>query len=260
MRPPLLLVLRLAADVPGVDDGHDRPRRPGRLLVTCVCRAELPEATSTHSPGPAPTASAATTNAAGLLALGVDVPDEHELQPVERLLLARRDDGPDHFAELHVPRFPPAAPRPPAAGRPRRFPSARREDGEGHPSTMETARTGPAAVDRRRRPVYSCPLASSARPSGITDVHVGVRARDDVHRHHLADAAGGHLAGVHGGLHRRDVAAHDDGDVAAAGLLVATPVRPWPPSPSRRPLRPPPETTGTRSCPVLLSSAVLHVR
>ena len=32
----------------------------GRLLVACVCRAELPEATSTYSSGPAPTASAAT--------------------------------------------------------------------------------------------------------------------------------------------------------------------------------------------------------
>src|SRR6185436_17455750 len=44
---------------------------------------------------------------------------------------------------------------------------------------------------------------------------------DHVDRDDLADALGGALACLGGGLDRRDVAAHDRGHVAAAGLLVA---------------------------------------
>src|SRR5262245_47782723 len=43
------------------------------------------------------------------------------------------------------------------------------------------------------------------------EVDVGVRARDDVHRHQLADALGCALAGLGGRLHRRDVATNDRG-------------------------------------------------
>ena len=50
---------------------------------------------------------------------------------------------------------------------------------------------------------------------------VGVRTRDDVHRHELADAPRRRGAGVGRRLHRRDVAAHDRGHVAGADLLPA---------------------------------------
>ena len=48
-----------------------------------------------------------------------------------------------------------------------------------------------------------------------------MRARDDVHRHELADARGRGGAGVGRRLHGRDVAAHDGRDVAGADLLPA---------------------------------------
>ena len=49
----------------------------------------------------------------------------------------------------------------------------------------------------------------------------GVRARDHVHRDQLADAPRGGRAGVGGGLHRSDVAAHHHGDVARADVFLA---------------------------------------
>jgi hypothetical protein len=52
-------------------------------------------------------------------------------------------------------------------------------------------------------------------------VDVRVRARDHVHRDDLADALRGALARLGRRLHGRDVAAHDRGHVAPAGLLVA---------------------------------------
>ena len=48
-----------------------------------------------------------------------------------------------------------------------------------------------------------------------------MRARDDVHRHELADAPRRRGAGVGRGFHGRDVAAHDRGHVAGADLLPA---------------------------------------
>src|SRR5512140_2270846 len=51
-------------------------------------------------------------------------------------------------------------------------------------------------------------------------VDVGVRPRDHVDRHDLADALRGALAGLGRRLDGRDVATHDCGHVAAAGLLV----------------------------------------
>src|SRR5205807_9903127 len=50
------------------------------------------------------------------------------------------------------------------------------------------------------------------------DVDVRVRPRDDVDAHQLADALGGPRSGLGGGLHRRDVATDDGGDVPAADL------------------------------------------
>src|ERR1044071_4829282 len=58
---------------------------------------------------------------------------------------------------------------------------------------------------------------SAERQDGVD---VGVRPRDHVDRHDLADALGGALAGLGRRLDRGDVAAHDRGHVAAAGLLV----------------------------------------
>ena len=51
--------------------------------------------------------------------------------------------------------------------------------------------------------------------------HLGVRPRDDVDRDQLADAPRGRGAGIGRGLHRADVAAHHDGDVAGADVFLA---------------------------------------
>ena len=45
-----------------------------------------------------------------------------------------------------------------------------------------------------------------------------VGPRNHVRRHELAHLLGGRGAGIHGGLHARHVAAHDDGDIPAANL------------------------------------------
>src|SRR5215468_6597421 len=59
------------------------------------------------------------------------------------------------------------------------------------------------------------------RPAERQDgVDVGVRPRDHVDRHDLTDPLGGALAGLGRRLDRGDVAAHDRGHVATAGLLV----------------------------------------
>src|SRR5688500_1089394 len=49
---------------------------------------------------------------------------------------------------------------------------------------------------------------------------VRVRARNHMDGHELADALGCCRAGIGGGLHRTDVAAHHDGHVPAADLLL----------------------------------------
>ena len=68
---------------------------------------------------------------------------------------------------------------------------------------------------------FSYALAAGGLADRQRVFEVGVRARDDVHRHELADAARRGGAGVGRGLHRRDVAAHDGGHVAGADLLPA---------------------------------------
>ena len=52
-------------------------------------------------------------------------------------------------------------------------------------------------------------------------LEVGVRARDDVDRDELADAARGGGAGVGRGFDGRDIAAHDGGHIAGADLFPA---------------------------------------
>ena len=66
--------------------------------------------------------------------------------------------------------------------------------------------------------------ASVSRPAyGLRQdpLDFGVRPRNDVHRHELADAARGGGAGVGRGLDRADVAADHHGDVAGADVLLA---------------------------------------
>ena len=156
----------------------------GRLSVASVCRAELPEATSTISSGPAPTASAATSGAPVVLPVLVHRAHEEELEPVEARLLARGDNGADHLRQQHT-------------------------------RLLRAGAVGPAPDRLLLRRL------GLGRPAERHDlVHVEVRARDDVHGDDLADAAGRDLRRVARRLHRRHVAADDDRHVAAAGLLV----------------------------------------
>src|SRR4051812_29024185 len=72
----------------------------------------------------------------------------------------------------------------------------------------------------------SLPCARCSRRDARADLALGhhsaqliVRAGDDVHADDLSDAAGGFGAGVDGGLHRRNVSAHERRHHAAAGLV-----------------------------------------
>ena len=100
-----------------------------------------------------------------------------------------------------------------------------------------------------RQPTASC--ASSARPSGSTRSRLTCgRAMTWVAM--TSPTFSPPRRRRRRGLHGRDVAADDRGDVAAAGLLVARRARPWLPSPSRQQLRPSPRSSGIRSSPVRL--------
>ena len=58
-------------------------------------------------------------------------------------------------------------------------------------------------------------------PFGQDPFDFGVRPGDDVHGDEFAHAPRGRGTGVGGGLHRADIAAHQDGDVAGADVLGA---------------------------------------
>src|SRR5689334_6204908 len=140
----------------------------GRFCVTCVWRADDPDAYSTTSPRPAPTASTAIAIAP------VGLPSTSQARTTRSL-------SPSSVGSLRVATSVPMT----------------------LPRTIESLLVGAGPAERQHR------------------VDVGVRPRDHVDRDDLAHALGGALAGLGGGLHGRDVAAHDRGDVAAAGLLVA---------------------------------------
>src|SRR5262245_58865570 len=142
----------------------------GRSLVAAVWRADEPDAYSTISPTPAPTASAHTT-----------MPPDASGWPSTSQARTTRRGNPSRVGSLRVATSVPMT----------------------LPSTM-------ARLLLRR-------AGAAERQHGVD---VGVRPRDHVDRDHLADALGGALAGLGGGAHRGDVAAHDRGDEAAAGLLV----------------------------------------
>ena len=91
------------------------------------------------------------------------------------------------------------------------------------PRVLPRGDNGPddAGQDHRDRFLATYGLADGGLADRQRVLEVGVRARDDVHRHQLADAARRGGAGVGGRLHGRDVAAHDGGDVAGADLLPA---------------------------------------
>src|SRR5215468_8180576 len=88
--------------------------------------------------------------------------------------------------------------------------------------SLRLATSVPMTLPRTTAPLLLAVAAGlDRRPAERHDgVDVGVRPRDHVDRHDLADALGGALAGLGRRLDRGDVAAHDRGHVAAAGLLV----------------------------------------
>src|SRR5438067_13722436 len=72
----------------------------------------------------------------------------------------------------------------------------------------------PYTVARSARSPFS--LCDRGLADGKRVFEVGVRTRDDVHRHELAHAPRGGRACVRGGLHGGDVAAHDRRHVPGA--------------------------------------------
>src|SRR5688500_2422470 len=88
--------------------------------------------------------------------------------------------------------------------------------GRGH-ATVELL----ACPGRHAAAVAARGCAGPALALGHHPAEFVVRARDDVDRDDLPDAAGRFGAGVERGLHRRDVPAHERRDHAAAGLVPA---------------------------------------
>jgi hypothetical protein len=73
----------------------------GRSLVARVWRAELPVAIEHELAGPGADGIDSHNLAAGFLAFGVHMLDEHELQAFHAGFLARGHDGADNFAKIH---------------------------------------------------------------------------------------------------------------------------------------------------------------
>jgi hypothetical protein len=64
-------------------------------------------------------------------------------------------------------------------------------------------------------------VTGSLPPLGRIFFDLGVRARNDVYRHELADAARGRRPGVCRGFHRADVAANHHRHVASTDVFLA---------------------------------------
>src|SRR6266540_4518786 len=114
---PSLVELLLAADLPGVDDGHDhgvaRPV-PGRLRLARGAAGGHHH----HLAHAGADRVRRHDERAGVRVVHVEIADHEELQALHRGLLAARDQGPGHASQKHVGLLPPsvpAAPRPPTA-------------------------------------------------------------------------------------------------------------------------------------------------
>src|SRR5512146_2755568 len=162
----------------------------GRSRVASVCRAELPVATSTTSPTPAPTASAATTN------------DARSLFSTSRCRTTR-NFSPSIVGSWRLATIVPAT-------RPRttlRLLSPRL------PGRKSAELPGPEAGALRDRGLaHLLGLVLPAEWQHQVDVHV--RPCDHVARDQLADLLGVLDAGLHRGLDRGHVAADDRRHVA----------------------------------------------
>src|SRR5215468_1683630 len=91
------------------------------------------------------------------------------------------------------------------------------------PASLRVLTTVPktfARIIRNRTGASALVCRGLGAPDRQRVLELRVRARDDVHRNHLADLCRCSGAGFRGGAHRGDVTAHHGGDVAAADLLV----------------------------------------
>src|SRR5688500_776892 len=87
-------------------------------------------------------------------------------------------------------------------------------------SAASTAPTSPLVSTSPRAcsdQVTSTVVRAALRQDGL---EVVMRTRDHMDGHELADALGRCGAGIGGGLHRTDIAAHHHGHIAAADLLL----------------------------------------